>query len=471
MRSIPGSVKALAWLRKHESVTGGIVARSGQRVGNLAITGALLPALVRFGEKNQARRCAAWLMGIQRPDGSFAQEGRELSISETSQVLHGMLAVPQLVPGIVNSARRAAEYACERIFGLMSGRTLVPLDSSSHHIQLSTLRYLREAVSILKNVKHQNVVESGLQQLLRNGAPQTATSTDFLAEDLDALLDLGKPALARPKLDEIAGRQRASGWIPAKRGALWLSSVGLAHLSVCWYKIGQFKQANRALAWLDRHQLSSGGLVGRYGWTAPWSATAEDTWALKWYLDAHYLRMRSLMERDVCLSDVCLSDERVQALAGLIVPGDRVLEVGCGLGRFLKAIRSIYSDVYCTGVDITRELLARIPSDIETHEGALDRVPFPDDSFDVVFSVEALERCRNAEAVIKELSRVTRPGGWVALVDKHKPAEVVTRLGQYCDRVSCQSLGYDNRVADGLTMMWVGRKLAAHTMSLRQYAS
>jgi ubiquinone/menaquinone biosynthesis C-methylase UbiE len=186
--------------------------------------------------------------------------------------------------------------------------------------------------------------------------------------------------------------------------------------------------------------------------------------------------MRSIMEREVCLPTVCLSDRRVQALAGLIIPGDRVLEVGCGLARFLKAIRRIYSDVRCTGVDITPDLLARIPADIETREGALERVPFPDDSFDVVFSVEALQRCGNVGAVVKELSRVTRPGGRVAIVDKqfaNRPAasEVVNRLGQFCDRVTCQSLGYDGRVTDGPTLMWVGRKQAALPMALRQCAS
>src|SRR5678815_3186052 len=82
---------------------------------------------------------------------------------------------------------------------------------------------------------------------------------------------------------------------------------------------------------------------------------------------------------------------RLVRFAG-VQPGDRVLDVGTGSG--LVAIIAAQRGARVTGVDPTPELLAKAKEnaglagcgDIEWHEGAAERLPLPDASFDVVLS-------------------------------------------------------------------------------------
>ena len=75
-----------------------------------------------------------------------------------------------------------------------------------------------------------------------------------------------------------------------------------------------------------------------------------------------------------------------------VQPGDRVLDVGTGSG--LVAIVAAQRGARVTGVDPTRELIAKAKEnaalagcgDIEWHEGAAELLPFADATFDVVLS-------------------------------------------------------------------------------------
>jgi ubiquinone/menaquinone biosynthesis C-methylase UbiE len=106
-------------------------------------------------------------------------------------------------------------------------------------------------------------------------------------------------------------------------------------------------------------------------------------------------------------------------------PGEKVLEVGCGtgvLGRWLATgteARNPY-----IGLDINPYLLREAadlletfkdPHVIEFTEGSGEDLPFEDDSFDLTMSITVIEEV-NADRMLSELARVTRPGGRVAVV-------------------------------------------------------
>lgn len=89
-----------------------------------------------------------------------------------------------------------------------------------------------------------------------------------------------------------------------------------------------------------------------------------------------------------------------------------VLEVGCGNGRNLQLIANNGIDLY--GVDISIEGIThaqkrKIGSFVC---GSAKKLPFDDDSFDLVFSVHALEQMKPIlREVTKEIYRVVKPGG------------------------------------------------------------
>ena len=106
---------------------------------------------------------------------------------------------------------------------------------------------------------------------------------------------------------------------------------------------------------------------------------------------------------------------KILAAAGFeISKGTRILDIGCGEGENVRAMRADGYDAW--GCDIglrdtprSREmieagLLKQIPTDRYW-------VPFDDAHFDVVFSVEVLEHVLNYPEFISENRRVQKPGG------------------------------------------------------------
>jgi ubiquinone/menaquinone biosynthesis C-methylase UbiE len=300
--------------------------------------------------------------------------------------------------------------------------------------------------------------------------------THFLAYELEALIELGREDLARPVLKALEEAQSDDGSVPARLGERWVCTPGLAQLAVCWYRTARPEAADRAMEWLEKHQEKGGGFRGSYGRRASYFPDSEPAWAVKFYLDAHRLRTLWFFERQAGAfpAEVAEDDGRSRALLQVVRPAQKVLEVGCGKGRFLRMLMSAITDLQCEGVDLSPAMLSHAPAGARHIEGSLESIPCPDGHYDVVFSVEAIEHSPNPEAAIAELIRVARPGGWVVVIDKQAsqwgrmdcpPWErwpesdgVMQLLGKGCDSVSSDPVGYDGRPADGLMVAWRGRK-------------
>ncbi|MEV4020313.1 class I SAM-dependent methyltransferase [Nonomuraea angiospora] len=99
-------------------------------------------------------------------------------------------------------------------------------------------------------------------------------------------------------------------------------------------------------------------------------------------------------------------------LTTLIGEQDCVLEVGCGPGGLL---RHVQAERLC-GIDPSPDMLRQAARhnrgrDVELRLGTAENTGYPDDSFDVVVSVNNVAMWPDLEAGVNELRRVTRPGG------------------------------------------------------------
>jgi len=88
-------------------------------------------------------------------------------------------------------------------------------------------------------------------------------------------------------------------------------------------------------------------------------------------------------------------------------PGQRLLDVGCGPGLLLGA--ALDRGLMATGVDISEVAIdmakERIP-EADLHVANAEALPFPDDAFDLITCVGALERFLDRPAALAELARV-----------------------------------------------------------------
>jgi demethylmenaquinone methyltransferase/2-methoxy-6-polyprenyl-1,4-benzoquinol methylase len=106
-------------------------------------------------------------------------------------------------------------------------------------------------------------------------------------------------------------------------------------------------------------------------------------------------------------------------------PDDRVLDVATGTGLVAKALRGRYGCAV-VGLDRSPDMLsvarARVGLYAELVEGRAESLPFPDRSFDHLTFTYLLRYVDDPAATMRELARVVKPGGRVAMVEFGLPA-------------------------------------------------
>lgn len=159
-------------------------------------------------------------------------------------------------------------------------------------------------------------------------------------------------------------------------------------------------------------------------------------------------KAQAIMERTTASYDEAaraFSDSRntfwseLEYLAEHAIPGDRVLDIGCGNGRLFSLLEP--RSVVYTGFDSSEGLLAiaraRHPNAAFVR-GDATALPFPDASFDVVYSFATLHHIPSRELraqAVKEAARALRPGGhyivsvWDLWSARHFPRLLQDALG------------------------------------------
>jgi SAM-dependent methyltransferase len=111
---------------------------------------------------------------------------------------------------------------------------------------------------------------------------------------------------------------------------------------------------------------------------------------------------------------------------GRLDPGERVLDLGSGAGTdSLVAAQMVGEQGHVTGIDMTAAMLAKARAaaaemgitNVEFVEGEAERLPFSDESFDVVISNGVIDLVPDKDAVFAELHRVLVPGGRMQIAD------------------------------------------------------
>jgi len=121
--------------------------------------------------------------------------------------------------------------------------------------------------------------------------------------------------------------------------------------------------------------------------------------------------------------------------------GDRALDLGSGSGMdtFIAALK-VGASGKVAGVDMTDEQLQKAEGlakagnfeNVSFHKSYIQKLPFPDNSFDAVISNGVINLVPDKEAVFAEVSRVLRPGGRMVIAD------IVTEK-QLPENITCNS--------------------------------
>jgi SAM-dependent methyltransferase len=109
-------------------------------------------------------------------------------------------------------------------------------------------------------------------------------------------------------------------------------------------------------------------------------------------------------------------DRRLELIRhyGGLKDGMRVLDVGCGLGAYVRKLRTITEDVY--GVDIDTDKVEQAQEELpHIYQAPAEELPFPDAYFDVILLHEVLEHVRDDRQAVHEACRVAKANGRVII--------------------------------------------------------
>ena len=127
-----------------------------------------------------------------------------------------------------------------------------------------------------------------------------------------------------------------------------------------------------------------------------------------------------------------------------VEPDDVVLDVATGTGAVAAELVRRHG-CRVVGIDQSPEMLAearrRVGSRVELHEGRAESLPFDDASFDALTFTYLLRYVDDPAATLRELARVVRPGGSIAMLEFGVPRGLWRPPWELYVRVGLPALG------------------------------
>jgi malonyl-CoA O-methyltransferase len=431
--------KALCWIEKYTVNNNGIAVESNQpETIYPEVTGYYIPTLLKWGERQRAKNFADYLLTIQNEDGSWNEpSGQTPYTFDTGQILKGLwefvdedekykTAFLNGCDWILTQQREDGSITTSKTsdWALPFGKC-VP-----EAVHVYCLEPLKKAAEEYGIQKYNECVEKALKfYLAQDNLTDFDTLSHFHSYVIEGLIDMGEIKRAQKAMDEVAKIQKKNGSVSAYSHVKFVCSTGLFQYAICWYKLGDKERGDMAFAYALSLQNESGGFFGTYGKESNYFEKGEISWAVKYFLDALYYGQKCSYDKifNIFPDSIDSDDGRLLVVDKIINENkpQKILDLGCGKGRFSNELMKKNPEAEFYGADISEQILACTPEKLTTKQGSLLNIPFSDDTFDFVFCIEALEHAININGAISEILRVLKKGGKCLIIDKN-----VEKLGQ-----------------------------------------
>jgi malonyl-CoA O-methyltransferase len=463
------------------------------------VTGYYIPSLLNWGERDLAIQYAKWLCNIQKKYGSwYDPSDADPYVFDTAQILKGLIAISDILPEVSTNIIKGCDWIISNI--QKDGRLTTPSTAAwgticSELIHIYCLEPLittskKYGISTYKNEAKRVLDYYKLNRL--NDILDFHTLSHFYAYTIEGLIDLDEIDLAKKAIKKVSSLQKRDGSIPAYKNVKWICSTGLFQFALIYYKLGDKNRGDMAFNYACSLQNNTGGWFGGYPVNKflagffkrhkpDYFPDAEISWAVKYFLDALQYKLYLEFEEQAPIfpDTIGINDGRYQLVKTSIAtpsPENRILEVGCGKGRYLtNLLKDFGSKVDLHGIDLSINVMKGIPHEIKTKQGSILNIPFPDSSFNFVYASEVLEHCVNLDGALRELTRVVKPGGRLLIIDKNKEKLGMLKIEDYEQWFNINEISeklkkldmtvtifdnvpYENK-HDGLFCAWLAQKI------------
>jgi len=490
---------AIKWIHDNSVENEGIIVHTSRRVAYPEVTGYCICSLLKWGYRKKAIDYAKWLINIQKEDGSWPEPSlKDSYVFDSAQILKGLIAIRDILPEVDDAIIKGCDWIISNVDS--NGKLNTPTEemwagkeTCSELVHIYCLSPLVKASEIYNKSEYREVAYRVLNYYKNNYEYEIkhfSLMSHFYAYVIEGLVDMGEIDMAREAMENLKQYQKDNGEIPAYNNVHWICSTGLFQIALIWYKLNDVENGKNCFECACKLQNASGGWFGSYlsvdhtSERSTYFPNEEISWAVKYFLDALYFKNKAEFNkmahifqekidpndgRYVCIENIVnnINSKNSQA---------RVLDIGCGKGRYIKNLKYMYPNMQLYAVDLSREVLRYIDVEgINVIEGSLTNLPYSGDMFDFVYSCEALEHAIDIENAIKEMARITKKGGIIAVVDKNEEKlgllriekweqwfeedELKAEMLKYCSEVNVvKNIAYENKEADGLFYCWIGTK-------------
>lgn len=496
--------KALAWIKRNTIDGNGITITSKERKIYPEVTGYYIPTLLQWGERELAISYAKYLCKIQSETGAwYDPDDRDPYVFDSAQILKGLIAIRDIIPEVDEHIIKGCDWILSNM--QQDGRLKTPSENAwgnnedfcSELVHIYCLSPIKMIGYIFNRQDYLDAVEKILLYYKQNKLDKITNFSmlsHFYAYVMEGLYDLGEEKLVRECMENLSKYQNNKGGIVGLNDVPWTCSTGMFQLALVWYKLKELEKGNKIFYYACSLQNQSGGWYGSYpapsilsvfyrGKKKPYYfQNAEISWANKYFLDALALKEKLEFERnaDIFLEEIDKNDGRYVLISKLAeytkenTGGGKILDVGCGKGRYLKhLIKDIPNNEYYA-VDISENVVRGISCVKEKKIGSLTCIPYESNYFDLIYACESYEHSINLCGAFKELYRCTKLGGYIVIIDK--PIEKLGQMeiyeweqwisdvdiSKYTEVCGGQleiikSVSYENR-DDGLFRAWIVKK-------------
>lgn len=485
--------KAITWIQCHMVDGKAIICNTNKCKGYPEVTGYYIPTLIHWGYRDIAISFAKWLCEIQKEDGSwYDTDDKAPYIFDTAQILKGLLAIREIYPYVDENIKKGCDWILKNVQDC--GHLITPTQEEwgnkrtcSELIHLYCLSPLVQASDIFHISRYKETAYKILHFYKKNHYDEIMNFgllSHFYAYVMEGLLDMGEKEMVTEAMGKVALLQKENGAVPAYCDVDWVCSTGLFQFSLIWFRLNDMEHGKKAFEYACKLQNQSGGWYGSYLSEDnaleenTYFPTSEISWAVKYFLDALYYKNISEfdLQADSFLDKIEKTDERYEIVKENIKIEKKqlkILDVGCGKGRYLKNLLEDIPEQKYYAVDLSENVMRYIVSDqIIKKQGSLTNIPYNDCTFDIVYTCEALEHAIDIESAIKEMVRVTKSGGKIIVIDKNK--DEIGRMEidegeQWLDEKKLRDIMKKNGVKvevkrniayekrkDGLFIAWIG---------------
>ncbi|PIP89524.1 MAG: hypothetical protein COW01_03600 [Bdellovibrionales bacterium CG12_big_fil_rev_8_21_14_0_65_38_15] len=483
--------RSLHWIEKFSINGQGIAVSSKQKKQSYPeVSGYLIPSLISIGERKRALVYANWLKSVQGPSGSWTSpDGTPNFFFDSGQILKGLISAEKNFGGFRDCLKKLLDWMISVINddgSIASSDVDAWAGEVPTEVLLYSLAPMLDALILLGYSSDDPAfekIDTAKNRMIRslNPLPTFNCLSHFHAYIIEGLIDLGEIELAEAGLESAQKMKKLSGAIPCYPNEIAVCSTGLFQYALCYFKLGDLDEGKILFNEALKLQNRSGGWYGSYGKDARYFAKSEIPWAVKYFFDSLNFMIKLEFEKmsHIFPTDISVNDDRYKAVRDLVSSSKKsakVLDLGCGKGRYLKNLCKEYPELNYYGVDLSEKVMSYIADDVVKKQGSITEVPYADNFFDIVVCNEALEHAMNVKGAIAEIHRVLKIDGKVIIIDKNKrffrkmkilkweqwfsSKDMIYILKQSGFEVNVlKNLSYENSTgADGLFSAWIGTK-------------